>query len=55
MIYYNYQKWIVKIIDLSKEWVDFVVFYNQIIDRFEMTKDQNVSFERKFPDKANIS
>ena len=37
---------------LSKEWVDFVVFYNQIIDRFELTKDQNVIFERKLPDKA---
>ena len=33
---------------LSKEWVDVVVFYNKIIDRFEMTKEQNVSFERKF-------
>ena len=33
---------------LSKEWVNFVVFYNQIIDRFEMTKNQNITFERKF-------
>lgn len=37
---------------LSKEWVDFVVFYNQIIDRFELTKNQDVIFERKLPDKA---
>lgn len=37
---------------LSKEWVDFVVFYNQIIDRFELTKNQDVTFERKLPDKA---
>ena len=36
---------------LSKEWVDLVVFYNQIIDRFELTKDQKLSFERKLPDK----
>ncbi|WP_428910264.1 cell wall metabolism sensor histidine kinase WalK [Niallia sp. Krafla_26] len=37
---------------LSKEWVDLTVFYNKIIDRFEMTKEQNVIFERKLPDKA---
>ena len=36
---------------LSKEWVDLVVFYNRIIDRFELTKDQKLSFERKLPDK----
>ena len=37
---------------LSKEWVDFVVFYNQIIDRFELTKNQDIIFERKLPDKS---
>ncbi len=37
---------------LKKEWVDFVVFYNQIIDRFELTKNQDVTFERKLPDKS---
>jgi two-component system, OmpR family, sensor histidine kinase VicK len=37
---------------LSKEWVDFVVFYNQIIDRFELTKNQDIIFERKLPDRA---
>ena len=36
---------------LSKEWVDLVVFYNRIIDRFELTKDEKLSFERKLPDK----
>ncbi|WP_338450408.1 cell wall metabolism sensor histidine kinase WalK [Niallia oryzisoli] len=36
---------------LSKEWVDFVVFFNRIIDRFELTKEQTVDFERKLPDK----
>lgn len=36
---------------LSKEWVDFSIFYNRIIDRFEMTKEQNVTFERKLTNK----
>ncbi|MBT2584202.1 cell wall metabolism sensor histidine kinase WalK [Planococcus sp. ISL-109] len=35
--------------DLSKEMVEFGVFFNRIIDRFEMSKSQNVSFERKLP------
>jgi two-component system, OmpR family, sensor histidine kinase VicK len=34
---------------LSKEWVNFPVFFNRIIDRFEMTKEQNVSFIREIP------
>ena len=29
---------------LKKEWVDFVVFYNQIIDRFELTKRSRCYF-----------
>ena len=37
---------------ITKEWVDFVSFFNRIIDRFEMTKEQNVIFDRKLPDKA---
>ncbi|HWJ79022.1 MAG TPA: cell wall metabolism sensor histidine kinase WalK [Niallia sp.] len=37
---------------LNKELVDFIVFYNRIIDRFELTKDQNVIFERKLPNKV---
>lgn len=37
---------------LSKEVIDVVAFYNQIIDRFEMTKEQNVTFERKLPDES---
>ena len=36
---------------LSKEWVDLVVFYSKIIDRFELTKDQKLTFERRLPDK----
>lgn len=35
---------------LSKDWIDFIFFYNRIIDRFEMTKHQNVTFERRLPD-----
>ncbi|WP_445506525.1 cell wall metabolism sensor histidine kinase WalK [Niallia sp. 03190] len=37
---------------LNKELVDFIVFYNRIIDRFELTKEQNVTFERKLPNHA---
>ncbi|XJZ27302.1 cell wall metabolism sensor histidine kinase WalK [Bacillota bacterium Lsc_1132] len=34
---------------LTKEWVNFVDFFHQIIDRFEMTKEQNVTFKRDLP------
>lgn len=37
---------------LNKEWVNFVDFYHRIIDRFEMAKQQNVSFKRQLPDHA---
>jgi two-component system, OmpR family, sensor histidine kinase VicK len=37
---------------LNKEWVNFVDFYHRIIDRFEMAKDQNVSFKRQLPTHA---
>ncbi|MFJ5718085.1 cell wall metabolism sensor histidine kinase WalK [Neobacillus sp. NPDC093127] len=37
---------------LNKEWVNFVNFYHRIIDRFEMSKEQNVTFNRKLPDHA---
>ncbi|WP_462410062.1 cell wall metabolism sensor histidine kinase WalK [Neobacillus sp. Marseille-QA0830] len=37
---------------LKVEWVNFVDFYNRIIDRFEMAKEQNVSFKRVLPDHA---
>lgn len=37
---------------LSKEWVNFVDFYDRIIDRFEMSKEQNVSFQRLLPTHA---
>ncbi|WP_163102562.1 cell wall metabolism sensor histidine kinase WalK [Peribacillus alkalitolerans] len=34
---------------LSKVWVNFSVFFNHIIDRFEMTKQQNITFKRNIP------
>jgi two-component system, OmpR family, sensor histidine kinase VicK len=37
---------------LSKEWVDFTKFFNRIIDRFEMTKEENVQFTRILPRKS---
>lgn len=37
---------------LSKEWVNFPVFFNRIIDRFELAKNQNVTFIREIPEDA---
>ncbi|WP_042464222.1 cell wall metabolism sensor histidine kinase WalK [Neobacillus dielmonensis] len=34
---------------LKVEWLNFVDFYNRIIDRFEMAKEQNVTFKRLLP------
>ncbi|MDQ0271936.1 cell wall metabolism sensor histidine kinase WalK [Cytobacillus purgationiresistens] len=39
---------------LNKEWIDFIQFYNRIIDRFEFTKQQNVTFERQLPNHADF-
>lgn len=39
---------------LTTEWVNFVEFFNRIIDRFELTKEQNVSFERKLLKQATF-
>lgn len=36
--------------DLNKEWVEFNVFFNFIIDRFELSKSKNVNFRRVLPD-----
>lgn len=36
----------------NKDWVDFILFFHKIIDRFEMTKNINVTFNRFLPDKA---
>ncbi len=38
----------------KKEWIDFVKFYHRIIDRFEFTKHQNVTFERRLPNHADF-
>ena len=35
---------------LNREFVEFNKFFNRIIDRFEMSKSQNVRFERFIPD-----
>ncbi|WJE81787.1 cell wall metabolism sensor histidine kinase WalK [Bacillus sp. DX3.1] len=39
---------------LMKEWVDFTDFFNNIIDRFEMSKEQNVIFKRSFSKKSRF-
>ena len=36
---------------LNKDSLDFVYFYNRIIDRFELSKNQNVTFVRDIPEK----
>ncbi|EIJ80179.1 multi-sensor signal transduction histidine kinase [Bacillus methanolicus PB1] len=36
---------------LKKEWVDFNEFFHRIIDRFEMTKEQHVTFKRLLPER----
>ncbi|OMP66416.1 cell wall metabolism sensor histidine kinase WalK [Domibacillus epiphyticus] len=35
--------------NLTKKDTDFIEFFNKIIDRFEMTKSQEVTFQRKLP------
>ncbi|MGJ7911118.1 cell wall metabolism sensor histidine kinase WalK [Neobacillus sp. LXY-1] len=35
---------------MKVEWVNFVDFYHRIIDRFEVAKEQNVTFKRVLPD-----
>ncbi|MED1202729.1 cell wall metabolism sensor histidine kinase WalK [Heyndrickxia acidicola] len=34
---------------LTREYVNFIGFFHHIIDRFEMTKEQHVTFKRKLP------
>lgn len=38
--------------EINRTWVDFVSFFNHIIDRFEMTKERHITFKRELPDKA---
>lgn len=35
---------------LKKEWFNFIDFFNRIIDRFEIIKDENTAFERNLLD-----
>lgn len=35
--------------DLNKEWVEFNIFFESIIDRFEFSKSQDVNFRRILP------
>lgn len=35
---------------MKPEWLNFVQFFHRIIDRFEMSKKQNVTFKRMLPD-----
>ncbi|MFB6466478.1 cell wall metabolism sensor histidine kinase WalK [Cytobacillus sp. Hz8] len=35
-----------------KEMVNFVDFFSRIIDRFELTKEKNITFQRKLPNQA---
>jgi two-component system, OmpR family, sensor histidine kinase VicK len=37
---------------LTKEWVNFIKFFDRIIDRFDLTKENNVTFYRDLPDKT---
>lgn len=39
---------------LRKEWVNFVDFFQRIIDRFELTKEKNIHFKRKLPNHATF-
>lgn len=39
---------------LNTEWVNLVDFFNRIIDRFELTKNQNVYFIRKLPNQPSF-
>ncbi|WP_370296365.1 cell wall metabolism sensor histidine kinase WalK [Rossellomorea marisflavi] len=36
----------------NKDWMDFIGFFHKIIDRFEMSKNQDVRFVRILPDQA---
>ncbi|MCR2822730.1 cell wall metabolism sensor histidine kinase WalK [Lederbergia panacisoli] len=38
--------------EINPAWVDFITFFNYIIDRFEMTKERDVYFRRLFPKQA---
>ncbi|MBA2874356.1 cell wall metabolism sensor histidine kinase WalK [Thermaerobacillus caldiproteolyticus] len=37
---------------LNKSWVNFSRYFHKVIDRFELTKNENITFVRKIPDEA---
>lgn len=37
---------------LNKSWVNFSRYFHKVIDRFELTKNENITFIRKIPDEA---
>lgn len=38
--------------EINANWVDFVKFFNHIIDRFEMMKERDITFKRLLPNKS---
>lgn len=38
--------------NLTKTWVNFSSFFNQIIDRFELIKEETIQFDRRLPNGA---
>ncbi|MRX73408.1 cell wall metabolism sensor histidine kinase WalK [Bacillus lacus] len=36
----------------NRDWINFTAFFNRIIDRFEMTKEQHITFNRLLPDES---
>lgn len=39
---------------LTTEWINIATFYHRIINRFELTKNQNVQFERQIVDRGTF-
>jgi two-component system, OmpR family, sensor histidine kinase VicK len=37
---------------LNKSWVNFSRYFHKVIDRFELTKNENITFVRKIPEEA---
>ncbi|MGV3464677.1 MAG: cell wall metabolism sensor histidine kinase WalK [Heyndrickxia sp.] len=37
---------------LMKDWINFIEFFHHIIDRFEMSKPEYISFKRRLPNEA---
>jgi two-component system, OmpR family, sensor histidine kinase VicK len=37
---------------MNKDWINFIEFFHHIVDRFEMTKPEYITFKRKLPNEA---